>query len=232
MPSPHVFAISLTSRAAWKSQQTLSPPSLSHTYSTCTPVADLQCIKIVVVLVFFTVTPYALTYVIPFTLFLSRFCLDYISSHTNVLSVCLSVCPSLLTLGTGANTLNCLQSWAQLQLAKVLHGTELDWVHPIVLIHRHRLKSNNNLPHCQSKLLVSIYLCYDLIIYDWLYERSISAVLSLCKILSTTLVLMWPHTLKWSRYSILSNTPNLHVNTFLWESCHTNHTGTSQSHSL
>lgn len=110
VPCPHVFAISLTSRAAWKSQQTLSPLSPSHTYSTCTPVAALQCIMIVVALVSLTFTSYPLTYLIPFTLFLSCFCLDYISSHTNVLSVCLSVCPSLLTLGMGSNTLNCLQS--------------------------------------------------------------------------------------------------------------------------
>lgn len=111
VPSPHVFAISLSSSAAWRSQHT--PPS-----SLCLVHIHMHYYFIAYFLIsrpicLDTFNPLFLSFI--FVLH----SLNYMPTHTSSLPA------RLLTLGTIANTLDGLQSLAQLQLAVVLNRTWL-----------------------------------------------------------------------------------------------------------
>lgn len=80
-------------------------------------------LQIVIALLSFFAAPYALTHLFPCLIFILQ-PLNYIPTHTSILSVCLSA--PLLTLGTGTNTLEGLQFLAQLQFAVVLNRTWLN----------------------------------------------------------------------------------------------------------
>ncbi len=101
-PSPHVLAISLPSRAAWKSQHN-PPPSQCHTYITCNQTA-LQHIMNRFAPLSFSFSPHLDTFNSLFSNFIIILhALDNTPTHTSVPSVCLSA--PLYVLGTGANTL-------------------------------------------------------------------------------------------------------------------------------
>lgn len=115
---PHVFAINLPSSAAWKSQHNSPPFSNTHTLHLSVPHTYIQTTTTLLYSILLSLLNYFDTFNPLFlTLFISHSS-DYIPTHTCILSV--RPTPSL---GTGANTLEGLQSLAQLQLAAVLNGT-------------------------------------------------------------------------------------------------------------
>lgn len=115
VPSPHVCAINLSSSAARKVNIPLPHVSLSHTNIRTTTLSHIM-----IFLAPFSIFVFLVCFNTFNLLFLSLF-LSYTVSRLHSCTSILSLCPHLSSLETGANTLQGLQSLAQLQLALVLN---------------------------------------------------------------------------------------------------------------